>query len=284
VELRGRVPSFIVTLAGLLGWEGALIALANREGGQSGGGSIRVTNKIMTDLVYGNLSVAAGWVLLVVGVVGFAAFTLIRDGQRRRHGLVVAPVGLAVLRIMLVTAAGVALVAICNTNRGRIAAHPVQGVPWVILVILGTFTLWTFLLGRTRFGRYIYAIGGNAEAARRAGINLARIRIAAFTLTGLTAALGGIVLASQLGSISSNVDGGQLVLYAVAAAVIGGTSLFGGRGRMLYAVVGGVVIATIANGMGLIGLTADQQYMVTAGVLLLAATVDALGRRNSSRR
>ncbi len=279
-----RVPSFIVTLAGLLGWEGALIALANREGGQSGGGSIRVTNKIMTDLVYGNLSVAAGWVLLVVGVVGFAAFTLIRDGQRRRHGLVVAPVGLAVLRIMLVTAAGVALVAICNTNRGRIAAHPVQGVPWVILVILGTFTLWTFLLGRTRFGRYIYAIGGNAEAARRAGINLARIRIAAFTLTGLTAALGGIVLASQLGSISSNVDGGQLVLYAVAAAVIGGTSLFGGRGRMLYAVVGGVVIATIANGMGLIGLTADQQYMVTAGVLLLAATVDALGRRNSSRR
>jgi D-xylose transport system permease protein len=278
-----RVPSFVVTLAGLLGWEGALITLANREGGQSGGGSIRVTNKIMTDLVYGNLSVTAGWVLLVVGVAAFGSFILIRDSQRRRHNLVVAPVGVAVLRIVVVAAAGVALVAICNTNRGRIVSHPVEGVPWVILVVLGTFAVWTALLGRTRFGRYIYAIGGNAEAARRAGINLTRIRVAAFTLTGLTAALAGIVLSSQLGSISSNVDGGQLVLYAVAAAVIGGTSLFGGRGRMLYALVGGLVIATIANGMGLIGLRADQQYMVTAGVLLLAATVDALGRRNAGR-
>ncbi|HWE55955.1 MAG TPA: hypothetical protein VG435_10600 [Acidimicrobiales bacterium] len=279
-----RVPSFVVTLAGLLGWEGALIALANREGGQNGGGSIRITNKVLNDLVYGDLSVTAGWVILIVGVVGFAAFSLMRDRNRRSHGLVTPPLGLTLLRIGMVAVAGLVLVLICNTNRGRVIHHPVQGVPWVILIVLGTFALWTALLGRSRFGRYIYAIGGNAEAARRAGINLTRIRIAAFALTGTTAALGGIILASQLGSISNNVDGGQLVLYAVAAAVIGGTSLFGGRGRMLYAVVGGLVIATIANGMGLIGLTAQQQYMVTAGVLLLAATVDAIGRRNATSR
>ena len=142
---------------------------------------------------------------------------------------------------------------------------------------------WTVLLGRTRFGRYIYAIGGNAEAARRAGINLRRIRQAAFTLTGLTAGIAGIVLPHSWGPISSDVDGGQLVLYAVAAAVIGGTSLFGGRGKMLHAVVGGLVIATIANGMGLIGLSAAAQYMVTALVLLAAATVDALARRNATQ-
>jgi D-xylose transport system permease protein len=281
---RLRVPSFVVTLAGYLGFEGLLIFLADREGGTNGGGTLRVTNKIISDLVNGNLSVAAGWTLLIVGVAAFAAFHLLRDRQRRSHGLVVPPMGLTLLRIAAVAAAGLAVVLICNTNRGRIATHPVRGMPWVVLVILGTFGVWTVLLSRTRFGRYIYAVGGNAEAARRAGINLNRIRMAAFALTGMTAGLAGIVLASQLGSISSDVDGGQLVLYAVAAAVIGGTSLFGGRGRMLCAVVGGLVIATIANGMGLIGLSASSQYMVTALVLLAAATVDAVARRSTSRR
>ncbi len=280
---RLRVPSFIVTLAGLLGLEGLLIFLADREGGPNGGGTIRITNNILYDLVNGNLSVAAGWILLVVAVAGFAAFVLLRDRQRKAHGLVVPPTALTVLRIVTVAAAGVILVAICNTNRGRLASHPVQGVPWVVLIVLGVFAMWTVLLGRTRFGRYVYAIGGNAEAARRAGINLRRIRQAAFTLTGLTAGIAGIVLASQLGSVSADVDGGQLVLYAVAAAVIGGTSLFGGRGKMLHAVVGGLVIATIANGMGLIGLSAAAQYIVTALVLLAAAAVDALARRSATR-
>jgi D-xylose transport system permease protein len=280
---RLRVPSFIVTLAGLLGLEGLLIFLADREGGPNGGGTIRISNNILYDLVNGNLSVAAGWILLVVVVAAFAIFVLLRNRQRKAHGLVVPPTALIVLRIGAVAAAGVILVAICNTNRGRLASHPVQGVPWVVLIVIGVFGIWTALLGRTRFGRYIYAIGGNSEAARRAGINLRRIRQAAFTLTGLTAGIAGIVLASQLGSISNDVDGGQLVLYAVAAAVIGGTSLFGGRGKMLDAVVGGLVIATIANGMGLIGLSAAAQYMVTALVLLAAATVDALARRSATR-
>jgi D-xylose transport system permease protein len=280
---RLRVPSFVVTLAGLLGWEGMLVFLANREGGKNGGGTLRITNTILNDLVNGNLSVAAGWIALIVAVAGFAVFHLIRDRQRRAHGLVAPPPALTAIRILIVAAAGFALVAVCNTNRGVLASHPLRGVPWVVLIIIGTFGAWTLLLGRTRFGRYVYAIGGNAEAARRAGINLNRIRLAAFTLTGLTAGRAGIIEASRLGSISSDVDGGQLVLYAVAAAVIGGTSLFGGRGKMLHAVVGGLVIATIYNGMGLIGLSASSQYMVTALVLLAAATVDALARRSVTR-
>jgi D-xylose transport system permease protein len=280
---RLRVPSFVVTLAGLLGFEGLLILLCNREGGKNGGGTVEITNSILKDLVNGTLSVTAGWVLLVVVVAVFAAFNLIRDQQRRAHGLVAPPLALTIIRIVLVAAAGFALVAICNTNRGRLKTHPVQGVPWVVLIVLGVLGIWTLLLSRTRFGRYVYAVGGNAEAARRAGISLKRIRVACFTLCGLTAGIGGILYASQLGSISSDVDGGQLVLYAVAAAVIGGTSLFGGRGKMLHAVLGGLVIATIYNGMGLIGLSAPSQFIVTALVLLAAASVDALARRSTTR-
>jgi D-xylose transport system permease protein len=150
----------------------------------------------------------------------------------------------------------------------------------VVPVIVAVLALWTFVLNRTRFGKYIYAIGGSAEAARRAGINLFRIRLAAFTVGGMTAGLAGIVYASRLGSISTNIDGGQLVLYAVAAAVIGGTSLFGGRGKMVHALVGGLIVAVINNGMGLIGLQASTQLIVTALVLLAAVVVDALSRRS----
>jgi D-xylose transport system permease protein len=278
-----RVPSFVVTLAGLLGYEGLLVFLSDREGGQSGGGTLRIANNVLIDLSNGNLGVTAGWVILVVALGAFAAFTLVRDGQRRAHGLVVSPTSLTLLKIAAVAVAGVALVAVCNVNRGVVVHHPVQGVPWAVLIVLGTYLAWTVLLGRTRFGRYVYAIGGNAEAARRAGINLKRIRQAAFAFGGFTAGLGMIVYASRLGSISADVDGGSLVLYAVAAAVIGGTSLFGGRGRMLHAVVGGLVIATIYNGMGLIGLSASSQFMVTALVLLAAATVDAVARRSTTR-
>jgi D-xylose transport system permease protein len=148
-------------------------------------------------------------------------------------------------------------------------------VPIVLVILVG----YTFLLNRTRFGRYVYAIGGNAEAARRAGISLNAIKLMCFVLAGLTAGIGGVIYESQLGSISSNFNGGTYVLYAVAAAVIGGTSLFGGRGKMIHAVLGGLVIAAIANGMGLIGLSAAPQYMVNALVLLAAVTVDALARR-----
>jgi D-xylose transport system permease protein len=145
--------------------------------------------------------------------------------------------------------------------------------------VLGVLVAWTFLLGRTKFGRYMYAIGGNAEAARRAGVNLALIRTLAFTLASFTAGIAGIVYASRLRSVSTSIDGGTLVLYAVAAAVIGGTSLFGGRGKAMHAVLGGLVIAAIDNGMGLQGYSGAAQKVVTALVLLAAVIIDSLARR-----
>ena len=181
------------------------------------------------------------------------------------------------LKIVMMAIAGVVVVLIGNTNRG--VAVVVRGVPWVVPLILVIVVAYSFLLGRTRSGRYFYAIGGNAEAARRAGINLSRIRVAAFVLAGLTAGIMGIVYASYLGSVSTNVQGGQNVLFAVAAAVIGGVSLFGGRGKMLGAVLGGVIVAVIYNGLQLLGLGAAPQYMWTAAVLLAAVTVDTLARR-----
>jgi D-xylose transport system permease protein len=212
----------------------------------------------------------------------FASRIWVREGRRRASGLVAPPASLTVLKIAAAVAAGIAVVAICNTNRGTLV--PIKGVPWVVLIVLAVLAMWTVLLGRTRFGRYIYAIGGNAEAARRAGVRLATIRTLAFTLASFTAGIAGIVYASRLRSVSTALDGGTLVLYAVAAAVIGGTSLFGGRGKALHAVLGGLVIAAIDNGMGLQGYSAAAKYVVTALVLLAAVTIDALARRGRTAR
>jgi D-xylose transport system permease protein len=274
IVIRLRLPSFIVTLAGLLGWEGVLLYLVNANGT---GGTIRITDPVLLDLANGNMGVTAGWIVMVAAVAVFGLVTVLRDRHRRVSGLVAPPPAITVLKVAVMAAAGVVLVLVCNTNRGVLI--PVQGVPYVVLVVLGVLTVWTFLLGRTRFGRYLYAIGNNAEAARRAGISLGWNKLWAFVLTGLTAGIAGIVYASRLGSISNNIDGGTLVLYAVASAVIGGASLFGGRGKMIYALLGGLVIATIYNGMGLLGLAASYQYMVTALVLLAAVTIDSLARR-----
>jgi len=275
--IRLRLPSFVVTLAGLLGMEGVLLYLVNANGT---GGTIRITDSVLIDLANGNLSVAAGWILMIAAVVVFGGVTFLRDRHRRVSGLVAPPVAISILKFAGMAVAGVVLVLVCNANRGVLI--PVQGVPYVVLIVLGFLALWSFLLGRTRFGRYLYAIGNNAEAARRAGISLGWNKLWAFTLTGLTSGVAGIVYASRLGSISNNIDGGTLVLYAVASAVIGGASLFGGRGKMVYALLGGLVIATIYNGMGLLGLAASYQYMVTALVLLAAVTIDSLARRGRS--
>jgi D-xylose transport system permease protein len=254
--------------------EGLLLYLVNANGT---GGTIRITNSILFDLANGNMSTVAGWILMVLAVAGFGGVTVLRDRHRRKSGLEAPPLAVTLLKVAVMAAAGIALVLVCNTDRGVLV--PLEGVPYVVLVVLGFLAVWTFLLGRTRFGRYLYAIGNNAEAARRAGISLGWNRLWAFTLTGLTAGAAGIVYASRLGSISNNIDGGTLVLYAVASAVIGGASLFGGRGKMVYALLGGLVIATIYNGMGLLGLAASYQYMVTALVLLAAVTIDSLARR-----
>ena len=268
---RLGLPSFIVTLAGLLGFQGVMLEILGK------GGSLPINDKVINDVVSGNLTPLAGWLVMLAVVGIFGARMWLRDSRRRRSGLVAPPPSLTAAKIIAVLIAGIAVVAVCNTNRGALVA--IRGVPWVVLVVLGMLALWTFLLGRTRFGRYVYAIGGNAEAARRAGVNLAVIRTLAFTLAGFTAGIAGIVAASRLRSVSTALDGGQLVLYAVAAAVIGGTSLFGGRGKALHAVLGGLVIAAIDNGMALKGYSAAAKYVVTALVLLAAVAVDAIARR-----
>jgi D-xylose transport system permease protein len=273
---RLRLPSFVVTLAGLLGWQGLLIYLIN-SAGNSNGGTIPISNNVLSDIVSGNLSIAAGWIITAVVVVGFGFFLVQRDRGKRSSGLTAPPPLLTAAKVLVLAVIAVGVTLICNTNRGSLT--PLRGIPWVVLVVLAVLMGWSFLLGRTRYGRYLYAIGGNAEAARRAGINLTWIRTGAFALSGLTSGIAGIVYASRLGSISTDIDGGTLVLYAVAAAVIGGASLFGGRGKMVHALLGGIVIAAIYNGMGLLGLGAAEQDMVTALVLIAAVTVDSIARR-----
>jgi D-xylose transport system permease protein len=275
-----RLPSFVVTLAGYLGGFGLLLALINMAAPNSGG-TIQLTSNVLNDIEGGAMNPAFGWIAMIIAVVLAAAFMVTRDARRRANKLAAPPIAVTILKIVVMAIAGVAVVLIGNTNRG-VGFAVVRGVPWVVLVILVLLVLWTVLLNRTRFGRYVYAIGGNAEAARRAGVNLSRIRIAAFALCGLTAGVSGIIYSSQLAGISNNFQGGQYVLYAVAAAVIGGTSLFGGRGRMLGAVLGGLVVGVIYNGLQLLGLGPAAQNMWTAGVLLAAVTVDALARRGAA--
>jgi D-xylose transport system permease protein len=272
---RLGLPSFVVTLAGLLGWQGVMLLMLGQ------GGSLPINDTVINDIASGNLTPAWSWVAMILIVAAFGARTWFREARRRAAGLVAPPAAVTAIKIAASAVAGIILVVICNTDRGRLV--PIQGVPWVVLIVLAVLTAWTFLLGRTRFGRYVDAIGGNAEAARRAGINLPRIRTLCFMLSSFTAGIAGIVYASRLRSVSTALDGGTLVLYAVAAAVIGGTSLFGGRGKAIHAVLGGLVIAAIDNGMGLQGYSAAAKYVVTALVLLAAVTIDAVARRNAAR-
>jgi D-xylose transport system permease protein len=276
-----KLPSFVVTLAGYLGGFGLLLALINMAAPNSGG-TIQLTSNVLNDIEGGAMSPLTGWIVMAAAVLLAGTFMGLRDARRRANKLAAPPIAVTILKILVMAVAGVAVVLIGNTNRG-VGFAVVRGVPWVVLVILVLLVAWTILLNRTRFGRYVYAIGGNAEAARRAGISLTRIRIVAFMLCGLTAGISGIIWSSQLSGISNNFQGGQYVLYAVAAAVIGGTSLFGGRGRMLGAVLGGLVVGVIYNGLQLLGLGPAAQNMWTAGVLLAAVTIDALARAGNSR-
>jgi D-xylose transport system permease protein len=276
------LPSFVVTLAGQLGLSGVLLYLINATGSIGVGGVINLHNDIINDIENGYLSPTATWIVMIAIAIVASAFLFYGDFRRRSAGLVAPPVSVTILKVVGVIAAAVLVAAIANQNRGRLIV--LEGMPWSVLVVLGILFLWTVLLGRTRFGRYVYAIGGNAEAARRSGVSIVRIRTLAFMLTGLTAGMTGIIYASYLGSISSGVQGGQNVLNAVAAAVIGGTSLFGGRGKMLHAVLGGLVVGVINNGLQLLGLSAAAQLMWTALVLLAAIVVDRVTRRTAAVR
>src|ERR1039457_1789211 len=279
IVIRLRIPSFIVSLAFLLGLQGILLKVVNFDNYQ---GSVSVLNGPLLDLVNGNLSRTAGWILIAGAVGIYAVIVIVSDARRRRSRSEGAPFVITLAKVFGVAASGLVLLLVCNANRGVIV--PLSGIPFCVPIILGFLITWKFLLTRTRFGRNIYAIAGNAEAARRAGINLGLNRVTAFALTGLTAGAAGILYTSRLGGSSAAVDGGQLVLLAVAAAVIGGVRLFGGRGKMVHALIGGMIIAIIYNGMGLIGLDAATQDIVIGLVLLAAVSVEAISRRGSTVR
>jgi D-xylose transport system permease protein len=275
---RLRLPSFVVTLAGYLGLSGLLLFLIASAGKYGLGGVINLNSNVINDIENGSLSATASWIVMIALVLVAGLMLFLKDRRRRVSGLVAPPLSITLLKVVVIAIAGVVVVLVANTNRG-VGLTVQRGLPWVVLVVLAVLVGYGVLLGRTKFGRYIYAIGGNAEAARRAGVNTNRIRVGAFALCGLTAGITGIIYASYLGSISSNVNGGQNVLYAVAAAVIGGTSLFGGRGKMMDALLGGLVVGVIYNGLLLLGLSASAQLMWTALVLIGAVTIDALTRR-----
>jgi D-xylose transport system permease protein len=269
---RLRLPSFVVTLAGLLGWQGVMIILLGT------GGTIPIPSDTINAIANGTLSNLDGWILTAVVVVLFALVTLRSEGRRRKSGLAAPSALRTVLTVVGAAVAAVALTLLTNADRG-VGLYKLRGMPYVLPIVFAVLMLWSLVLTRTRYGRYVYAIGGNAEAARRAGISLAWVRTLAFTFAAATAGVGGIVYASRLRSMSTSFDGGTIVLYVVATAVIGGTSLFGGRGHPLHAVLGGVVIAAIVNGMALLGLSAAIQLIATAIVLLASIFVDVVVRR-----
>ncbi len=277
-----HVPSFVVTLAGYLGAYGLLLFLVDTAAPGSGG-TIRLTNNLLADIEYGALNPLVSWIGMAAAVGLPGVLMIARSARRRSSNLAAPPPSEVYLKIITMAVVGVLIVLVSNVNRG-LGTSIIRGVPWAVVVILALLVTYTTLLNRSRFGRYIYAMGGNAEAARRAGINLGRIRVLAFALCGLTAGISGLIYASNLQSISNNFQGGQYVLYAVAAAVIGGTSLVGGRGRMLGAVLGGLVVGVIFNGLSLLGLGPAAVNIWSAFVLLAAVLVDALARRGSAPR
>ena len=279
---RLRLSSLIVTLAGGMIFQGVMLIIL-LFGPFSGYPSLAGDNpnlQVLYHLMWGTIDPVISWIGAAVIVIGVAALLWTSDSRRRRSGLVAPPVSLTLLKIAVIAIAAIVVVGICNANRAAIGT--LEGVPWVIPIVLAVFGAWMTLLQRTRFGRYVYAIGGNREAARRAGIKVAVIITWCFTISAFTAAIGALLFASNLGGMSNNFPGAQLVLYAIAAAVIGGTSLFGGRGKVLHGILGGLVIGGIYNGMYLLAIQVQWQFIVTGLVLLAAVTIDSLSRRGAT--
>jgi D-xylose transport system permease protein len=271
------IPSFVVTLAAFLGFQGILLVLLK------GGINVSIRDKFVLALANNNMSVLWSWVLAIVSVAGYAVIQFSRVRSRAARGLVTDPIGIVLLRV-----GGLALIVLLATalltqeRSINPAIISVKGVPYVVPIIAFFLVVWTFVLGRTTYGRHIYATGGNTEAARRAGIPVDRIRISVFVICSFMAAVGGILAVSRANSVDPNTGGSNVLLYAVGAAVIGGTSLFGGKGKVVNAVIGGAVIAVIDNGMGLLGFNAGTKFIVTGLILLIAASVDALSRRRAA--
>ena len=275
--VRLKLPSIIVTLAGSFIVEGLLLYILDHV---FNGGGAPVQSNVLANLTNGNLTPTFTWVF-VVAVIGIASAVLItRERARRRASLVVAPLYRIVVKLTALSVLGILAAVLFNSNRGTYI--PIEGMPLAVPLILGIVAIYSFILSRTKFGRYMYAIGGNTEAARRAGIPVNRYRVYAFMLGGFTAGIGGLFYVSRLGGYSSSSTDSTLVLYAVAAAVIGGTSLYGGRGKMIYPLVGGIIVAVIYNGLVLTQVSAPMEFVVIGAVLLGAVTVDSLARRSQT--
>ncbi|MDQ1182760.1 sugar ABC transporter permease [Rhodococcus sp. SORGH_AS_0301] len=274
---RVGIPSFVVTLALFLAWGGVVLQLIGE------GGTLGISdNTVLFAVANRSLPVWASWVLFAVVVGGFAAINLSRQRTRLKQGLTAPPTSLLLVKIAALTVfAALATWAMTVNRSPNPAVLSIAGVPYVVPIVLFVLVLATFVLDRTSYGRHVYAVGGNAEASRRAGIDVRRIRMSVFVVSSTIAALGAIVAASKVGSVDPQAGGGNTLLFAVGAAVIGGTSLFGGRGRVRDAVIGAAVIAVIDNGLRLQGQSAAVVSIVTGLVLLLAASVDALSRRRA---
>jgi D-xylose transport system permease protein len=261
---RFGVPSFVVTLAGLLAWQGALLQVLGSTG------SLNITDPKITGLANTFYSDAVGWIFCAIVIAAYAAVVLL--GHRRRVAAGLEGVGVQALALRVVFVAAIAIVAVAILNSDR-------GVPLAVLILLAFVVGMEYVVKRTRFGRHVYAVGGNAEAARRAGIAVNNVRVVVFGIAGTMAAIGGIMAASRLLAVNQNSGGSELLLLAIAGPVIAGTSLFGGRGSVWTALLGALVIGSISNGMDLLALSSAVKFMVTGGVLLLAVLVDAIARQ-----
>lgn len=274
---RLGIPSFVVTLAAFLGLQGVLLKLIGE------GGSIPVRDDVLLALNNDTLPVWLGWALYAVVVAAFSWASIRRAAARRAGGLHAETLTVVLAKVAVLAVLLGAATAYLSQERSRnVALTSIKGVPIVVVLLVALLVVLNFVLGRTAFGRHVYAVGGNAEAARRAGINVARVKLICFVLCSSLAAVAGLLLASRDNGITPSTGGAATLLYAVGAAVIGGTSLFGGKGKMLDAVLGGLVIAVIINGMGLLNQPSSVVFMVTGVVLLVAASVDAISRKRAA--
>ncbi|MGY0497841.1 sugar ABC transporter permease [Nocardia sp. FBN12] len=276
IVVKVGVPSFVVTLAAFLALQGVALKIMDN------GRNISIHDETILAIANKNVPPLLGWVMYLVLLAGFSFVQYRKLRARTTLGLTGETAPVVALRIATVAlVAGIAVLVLNDERSRNPEVNSLQGMPIVVPIIIALLLLWTFVLDRTSFGRHVYAVGGSVEAARRAGIPVDRIKISAFVLCSTMAAVGGLIAASRANSVDPNTGGSDVLLTAVGAAVIGGTSLFGGRGRMLDAVLGAAVVAVINNGMGLMGYSAGTKFVVTGFVLLLAAGVDALSRKRS---
>lgn len=271
------MPSFVVTLALFIVWQGVILQFIGQ------GGTLGIsTSEVLFKVANGNLSTLGSWLLFVLGAGGFAAVTLGQHFSRLKRGLVTQPTPLVLFKVGAVAVLAAVATYLFTINRAPNPNIVISGVPYVVPIVLVLLVAGTYVLNRTKYGRHIYAVGGNREAARRAGINVDKIRASVFVICSTVAAVGAIVYSSKVGSVDPQAGGLNTLLFAVGAAVIGGTSLFGGRGRIVDAVIGGAVLAVVTNALGLLGQPPAVVNVITGLVLMLAATVDALSRRRAA--